>query len=119
MNKPFKHHVFVQTAINGGASRARFSNREERDLFFAELVKHYGVEPQLKNGVNPYIAVLKRNKQGVVRLVCTDKFVRGAGNEAVNAFDVDFEWVACYREQDSLAEAFGLDLRAFTPKSLR
>ena len=119
MDKPFKHHSFVSTAINGGASRERFSNRAERDLFFAELVKHYNVEPQLKNGVNPYIAVLKRKNQGVARLVCTDKFVRGAGNEAVNAFDVDFEWVACYREQDALASSFGLKLNAFTPKSLR
>jgi hypothetical protein len=125
MDKPFKHHSFVKTAINGGASRARFGTREERDSLFSELTKHYGIDPQLKNGVNPYIAIVVpnnqkgRNNQGVARIVCTDKFVRGPNNSPIDAFDIDIDWTECYREQSNLAKAFGLHLNAFTPKALR
>ena len=124
IQKPIKQHEFVKTAINGGVSRARFNLKEDRDLFFDELSKYYNVKPQLKYGLKPYIAILVpsnqkgRKNEGVARIVCNDGFARGANNEAVNAFDVNIDWIASYKEQGEIAEVFGLNLNAFTPKSL-
>jgi hypothetical protein len=119
-----RHNQFVKDGING-KTRQRFTAKDKRDNLFSEILSHYNLEPQLKNGVHPYIAILVpsnqkgRNNQGVARIVCTNKFVRGTGNNPVDAFDLDIDWVESYKEQGEVAERFGLKINAFTPKSFR